>query len=224
MIFYDWTIILIIPAVILAIFAQTKVKTTFAKYSRIPASSGLTADKIAEDILARTEVDIPVEHVRGNLTDHYDPRAKVLRLSDAVYGKKSIAALAVAAHEAGHAIQDARDYLPLKIRNAILPVSSFGSSMAFPLVIGGFIFALPVLVNIGIIFYAAAVFFSVITLPVEFDASYLAMRIIKKRGYLDPEELKGAGKVLKAAALTYVASTLAALLNLLRLLILSRRN
>ena len=221
--FYDWTMILLVPAILLSLYAQIKVKSTFARYARIRSSQNMTADAVARDILLRTEVDVPVERVSGRLTDHYDPRHKVLRLSDAVYGQSSIAAIAVAAHECGHAVQDARDYFPLKIRNALVPVSTFGSNLAIPLVLFGFIFQFPPLVNIGIILYAAAVFFTVITLPVEFDASYMALRVLKKRSYLSPEELTGAKRVLKAAALTYLAAALAALMNLLRLILLSRR-
>ena len=183
----------------------------------------MKAEDVARDILIRTEMDVPVERVRGTLTDHYDPKNKVLRLSEAVYGQTSIAAIAVAAHECGHAVQDARDYFPLKLRNAIVPVSSIGSNLSIPLVLAGLIFSFPALVNIGIILYSAAVFFTVVTLPVEFDASYMALRILKKRSYLSPDELTGAKKVLDAAALTYVAATLAALMNLLRLILISRR-
>jgi hypothetical protein len=223
MYFYDWTMILLIPAMLLSLYAQYKVKSAFSRYSGVRSAQNMKAEDVARDILMRTEVDVPVERVRGTLTDHYDPKNKVLRLSEAVYGQTSIAAIAVAAHECGHAVQDARDYFPLKLRNAIVPVSSIGSNLSIPLVLAGLIFSFPALVNIGIILYSAAVFFTVVTLPVEFDASYMALRILKKRSYLSPDELTGAKKVLDAAALTYVAATLAALMNLLRLILISRR-
>ncbi|HDS03155.1 MAG TPA: zinc metallopeptidase [Firmicutes bacterium] len=223
MYFYDWTMILLIPAMLLSLYAQYKVKSAFSRYSGVRSAQNMKAEDVARDILMRTEVDVPVERVRGTLTDHYDPKNKVLRLSEAVYGQTSIAAIAVAAHECGHAVQDARDYFPLKLRNAIVPVSSIGSNLSIPLVLAGLIFSFPALVNIGIILYSAAVFFTVVTLPVEFDASYMALRILKKRSYLSQDELTGAKKVLDAAALTYVAATLAALMNLLRLILISRR-
>ncbi len=221
--FLDWTYLLLIPGILLAVFAQSAVHSAFAKYSRINGKNGYRADDIAREILRNTDVqNVPVEQVAGNLTDHYDPRSRTLRLSQGVYGNTSIAALAIAAHEAGHAIQHARNYFPLKIRNAIAPISQIASWIAPILIIAGFIFQMTGLIHLGIYFFAAAVFFTVITLPVEFDASYMALLIIRQRKYLEGEELIGAKKVLRAAALTYVASTLMAVLQLLRFVLLAR--
>jgi len=223
MLLYDPTIILLIPVIILAIWAQHKVKSTFKKYSKKHASRGFSSQEVAKDILNRTGSNIPIERVSGDLSDHYDPRDKVLRLSDSVYGKRNISAIAVAAHEAGHAIQDNKGYVPLKVRNFIAPVASFGSKLAFPLIFIGFLFQAFSLMKIGIVFYAAAVVFSIVTLPVEFNASSTALKIIKNNGYLNDSELVGAKKVLNAAAMTYVTSTLVAVVNLLRFILLAGR-
>lgn len=221
--YWDWTYLLLIPGIILAIAAQSAVHSAFAKYSRINGKNGYRADDIAREILRNTDVqNVPVEQVAGALTDHYDPRSRTLRLSQGVYGATSIAALAIAAHEAGHAIQHARNYFPLKIRNFLAPISQLASWVAPILIIAGFIFQMTGLIHVGIYFFAAAVFFTVITLPVEFDASYMALLIIRQRKYLEGEELIGAKKVLRAAALTYVASTLMAVLQLLRFVLLAR--
>lgn len=229
MFFWDYTFFLLIPPLILALYAQQKVKSTYSKYSRKGASSRITAAEVAKDVLkSRGAAKVRVERVAGNLTDHYDPRKRVLRLSDGVYSSNSLAALGIAAHEAGHAIQHHQGYAPLYLRNAIYPVANLGSSLAFPLFFIGFLFSSQgpsPLMDLGILLFVGAVAFSVLTLPVEFNASRRAMELLQQGGYLKGEELRGAKRVLSAAALTYVAATAMALVQLLRLLILrgSRR-
>ncbi|MCU0641001.1 MAG: zinc metallopeptidase [Candidatus Margulisbacteria bacterium] len=217
----DPTFLLVIPALILAFFAQWKVKSTFDKYSKVACSRGYTGASVARYILDDYRLqDIAVESVRGELTDHYDPKARKLRLSDPVYGSNSIAALGVAAHEAGHAIQDAKGYAPIKLRNGMVPVTNLGSTLAFPLFILGMFAGLPVFMDIGIVLFSLAVVFSVLTLPVEFNASARAIRVLADGHFLTEKELPGAKAVLNAAALTYVAATAMAVLNLVRLLLL----
>ncbi|MFS8524081.1 MAG: zinc metallopeptidase [Limnochordales bacterium] len=221
MFFYDPTFILLIPALILALYAQAKVSSTFAKYSRVAASTYKTGADVARELLDKAGLyDVPVERIGGHLSDHYDPRSRVMRLSPEVYSGRSIAALAVAAHETGHALQHANNYVPLNIRNGLFPVASIGSQLAFPLFFFGLIFASPSLMDIGIWLFLAALAFQVVTLPVEFDASRRAMRLLDAGGYLTREEAPGARAVLTAAALTYVAAVAMALMQLLRLLIL----
>jgi len=223
--FWDPTMILLIPALILGIWAQARVRGAFAKYSKVRAASGMTGAQAARYLLDRAGLDnIAIEPVAGNLTDHYDPRTKVLRLSEGVYGSPSLAALGIAAHEAGHAIQDRDGYLPMTIRQSLVPVANLGSGLLFPLLIGGFLFGIKPLVTIGIVLYSAAVLFQIVTLPVEFNASSRAIKVLEGSGALHPDEIGGARKVLSAAALTYVAATLAAVLTLIRLLILRDRN
>lgn len=233
--FFDPTMILLIPGIILAGWAQLKVKSTFSKYSEYEARSGLTADQIARDILNRgglsggvnrsgqnpKGLQVEVGHVSGNLTDHYDPRDQSLNLSDSVYGSRSLAAIGVAAHEAGHAFQHAQGYTPLQIRASLVPVANFGSTLAFPLVIGGIFLGTPMLAEIGVLLFSFAVLFGLVTLPVEFNASSRAIAILSEGGYLTADEIPAARKVLNAAAWTYVASALIAVLSLLRLLIIS---
>ena len=219
--FYDPTMLLLIPAIILAIWAQRLVKTTFAKYSKIPASIGMTGGDIAVHLLHESGIsDVKVEEVAGKLTDHYDPRTRTLRLSSSIAKSSSVAAIGVAAHEVGHAIQHKMVYSAFQIRQYIFPVANLGSTLAFPLFFIGFLFATPKLMDAGIIFFSGAVLFQLITLPVEFNASSRALALLRSRGYLIDEEVNQAKKVLQAAALTYVASTAVAVLNLLRLLIL----
>lgn len=221
MFFYDPTFLLLIPALILALYAQAKVQGTYAKFSRVPSTRGYSGAQLARYILDDYRLtDVDIEPISGNLSDHYDPRAKKLRLSKGVYQSSSVAALGIVAHEVGHAVQDARSYFPLKIRNSIVPAANFGSGLAFPLFFIGLIANLPFLMDIGIIFFALAVAFSVITLPVEFNASRRAIRILSDGRYLTEKEIPQARKVLSAAALTYVAATTMAVLNLVRLLIL----
>lgn len=221
MFFFDPTYVLLIPAIILAIYAQQKVRSSFAKYSRVAARTYKTGADVARELLDQAGLhDVPVERIGGQLSDHYDPRKRVMRLSPEVYGGNSIAALAVAAHETGHAVQHAANYVPLNIRNSLFPVANFGSQAAFPLFFVGFFFASEALMTVGIWFFLAALAFQVVTLPVEFDASSRAMRLLDAGGYLTKEEAPGAKAVLSAAALTYIAAVAVSLMHLLRLLIL----
>ena len=202
----------------ITLWAQFKVKRTFRKYDEFVARSGATADQVARDILRRGGLPVGVEPVQGHLTDHYDPRDRMLRLSESVYGNRSLAAIGVAAHEAGHAFQHAQGYVPLSLRTSLVPVANFGSKMAWIFLIAGFIFGWLELIFFGIVFFSAAVVFSIVTLPVEFNASSRAIQILADGGYLTSEEIPASRKVLNAAALTYVASALVAILELLRLL------
>lgn len=205
----------------ITLWAQFKVKRTFRKYDEFVAQSGATADQIARDILRRGGLPVGVEPVQGHLTDHYDPRDRMLRLSESVYGNRSLAAIGVAAHEAGHAFQHAQGYVPLSLRTSLVPVANIGSKMAWVFLIAGFLFSWFELIFLGILFFSAAVVFSIVTLPVEFNASSRAIQILADGGYLTPEEIPASRKVLNAAALTYVASALVAILELLRLLWMS---
>ena len=220
--YFDPTMLILIPGIIIALWAQMRVQSNFSKYSRVPSRSGISASDMAREILASQGIyNVRVEQVRGTLTDHYDPTAQALRLSDSVGNSNSLAALAVAAHEAGHVLQHKDGYAPLMLRNAAVPVINIGSNLAIPLFIIGLIFSWQPLVQIGILLFSLVVLFSLITLPVEFNASRRAMVILETDGYLTQDELPGAKKVLSAAAMTYVASALSAILNLLRLLIIS---
>jgi len=214
--------ILLLPAIILSIWAQARIKKTFAKFSKVTTSKRLTGAQIARSILDTNGLDkVPVNEIEGNLTDNYNPIKKTLNLSRTVYDSPSIAAVGVAAHEAGHAIQHKKAYFPLAIRNGIYPITRFGSWLAFPLILIGFFMASPALIKIGIWLFAGFVAFTLVTLPVEFNASRRAVQILTSTGYFSPAELSGVGKVLNAAALTYVAAALTALMNLLRLILLS---
>ena len=220
--FYDPTYFLVIIGVVLCLIASGRVKTTFAKYSKVRSMSGLTGAQTAERILQSAGIyDVQIERIAGDLNDHYDPKTKTLRLSDTVYNKNSVAAIGVAAHECGHAIQHNQGYAPLRIRGAFVPVANIGSNMAWPIIILGIIlgYSQP-LITLGIILFSAAVAFQLITLPVEFNASNRAIRILDDTGILGQEELRGTKKVLSAAALTYVASAAASILQLLRLVFL----
>ncbi|MGN1135632.1 MAG: zinc metallopeptidase [Oscillospiraceae bacterium] len=222
--FYDPTYIMVIPALIFALIAQCMVKSTFNKYSQVHNRRGVTAAEAARKILDENGLyDVQIERISGNLTDHYDPRANVVRLSDSVYNSTSVAAVGVAAHETGHAIQHAVGYTPIKIRNAILPVAQIGSQAAMPLVLIGLLFSrsFGFLIDIGIIVYIAVVLFQLVTLPVEFNASGRALRILEGSYILENDENRSAKKVLTAAAMTYVAAMFSALTTLLRLILLS---
>ncbi|NLC45244.1 MAG: zinc metallopeptidase [Clostridiales bacterium] len=224
---FDPTYLLLIPAILLSLYAQTKVQTTFNKYMRVPARSGITGAQAARELLKQNQIyDIKVEQVSGRLSDHYDPRSKILRLSPEVYSNHSLASLGVAAHEVGHAFQHASEYAPLKLRSAIVPVANIGSSLAMPLLLFGLILSIPALVQIGIIAFSAAVLFQLITLPVEFNASNRAIAALESGGMIQGDEAGPTRKVLNAAALTYVAATLMSVLQLLRLILISggRRN
>ncbi len=213
-----WYFILIIPTMIFTIWAQINVKSTFNKYSRVASSRGITGAMAAEMVLRANGVyDVKIEHISGSLTDHYDPRSNTIRLSDTVYNSKSIAAIGVAAHEAGHAVQYAMNYFPIKVRSAIIPVTQLGSKLAMPLFILGLVFG-SVLVEVGILLFSLSVVFQFITLPVEFNASKRAMESIRENHIAQEEELGYARKTLTAAALTYVAALATGLLSLLRLI------
>ncbi len=218
--FFDSTMIIVLPAILLVMWAQFKVKSTFAQYLKVPNSQGFTGADVARDILRKKGLtNVKVERVGGQLSDHYDPRQEVVRLSPQVYEGRSLAALGVAAHETGHAIQHAENYAPLGIRTAIFPVANIGSRLGIPLAIFGFFFFRSSnIILLGILIYTAAVLFQIATLPVEFNASSRAMAILETGGYLRREELPPTRKVLNAAALTYVAATLMAIAQLLRLL------
>ncbi len=226
--FYDWTYILLIPALILSMWAQFRVSSTFSRFSKVRASSGMTATQMAEQLLhAEGVYDVSVERTRGNLTDHYDPKNMVLRLSDSTANSTSVAALGVAAHEAGHVLQHRDGYAPLMLRTAAVPVVNIGSNLSWPLFLVGLIFSWEPLLYAGIALFALAVLFALITLPVEFNASKRALAALETNGYLQPgEEMRGAKKVLSAAAMTYVASAFMAIMQLLRLLAIagSRRD
>ena len=200
----------------ITLWAQFKVKRTFRKYDEFVARSGATADQVARDILRRGGLPVSVEPVHGHLTDHYDPRDRMLRLSESVYGNSSLAAIGVAAHEAGHAFQHAQGYVPLSLRTSLVPVANIGSKLSWIFIIAGFLFSIFELVFLGMVFFSAAVVFSIVTLPVEFNASSRAIQILADGGYLTSEEIPASRKVLNAAALTYVASALVAVLELLR--------
>lgn len=224
--FYDSTYILVILAAIISLIASAKVKSTYAKYNKVLSARGITADQVAQQILNGAGLpQIGVMQVPGDLTDHYNPNLQVLGLSQTVYGSRSVAAIGVAAHECGHAIQDAENYAPIRIRNSIVPVVNFGSKLSWPLMLLGLIMAYDPLLLAGIWLFSLVVVFQLVTLPVEFNASRRAMRILEERGILGSEELKGARKVLSAAAMTYVAAAVGSLLQLARLLMIrnSRR-
>lgn len=222
--FYDATYFLVLIGVVICLIASARVKMSFAKYDKVRSMAGLTGAQAAERMLNMSGIhDVQVQHVSGNLTDHYDPRNKTLNLSDSVYNSMSIAAIGVAAHECGHAIQHQEEYAPLRVRSAIVPVANIGSTLSWPLILVGLFFNSSMgslLITIGIWAFSLAVLFQLVTLPVEFDASARALRYLDNTGTLSEEELRGTKKVLKAAALTYVASAAAALLQLLRLVLL----
>ncbi|MFB5067070.1 MAG: zinc metallopeptidase [Candidatus Wallacebacter cryptica] len=219
--YYDPTWILVLPALIFAMWAQSKVSSTYRKYLRVFASSNYTGAQVARYLLDANGLhDVRIEMARGTLTDHYDPRTKTLRLSKPVYESSSVASLGVAAHETGHAVQHAENYVPLGIRNNLWPVASFGSQAAFPLFFIGLLFGIPVLTTIGIWFFVAALAFQVVTLPVEFNASRRALNMLTEAGFITQAERPKAKEVLSAAALTYVAAVAVSAMQLLRLLVL----
>lgn len=229
--FYDWTYILVIIGAVICLAASARVNRVFAQYSTVRSHSGMTGREAAEQILHRNGIyDVQVIHIPGNLTDHYNPGKKTLGLSDTVYNSTSVAAIGVAAHECGHAVQHATGYAPLSIRGALMPVANFGSMAAWPLIFIGLFLngqTAALFINLGILFFSAAVLFQLVTLPVEFNASGRAVKVLENSGMLYPDEVGSVKKVLGAAALTYVASAAAMILQLLRLLILTggkRRN
>ena len=223
MFYLDPTYLLLIPGILLALWAQSKVQITFNKYSKVASNSGASAATVARNILDYNGLsDVPVEMVAGHLTDHYDPSAKVLRLSESVYHSTSIAAIGVAAHEAGHAIQHQTEYTPLKVRSMLVPIAQIGSNASWFLILLGILMSNPMMARFGVILFSAAVLFQLVTLPVEYNASSRALVVLEGGGYLDRDEVGGAKKVLNAAALTYLAAALISILQLIRLIILTR--
>lgn len=220
--YIDPTYILVLIGIAITLLASVRVKSTFAKYSRVRSMSGITGAQAAQRLLNNAGIyDVRIERISGNLTDHYDPRSKTLRLSDPVYGQSSLAAIGVAAHECGHAIQHQNNYFPLKLRGSLVPVANLGSTAAWPIIILGVVLSWnSFLINLGIILFAAAVLFQIVTLPVEYNASRRAIAKLGETGILYQEELRQSKRVLDAAALTYVAAAASTVLQLLRLIIL----
>ena len=217
-------IVLVVPTILLSLWAQFKVKSTFAKYSQIRCGKGISGAQAAQILLRANNIsNVSIENVGGSLTDHYDPSSHVLRLSQPVYGETSISAVGVAAHETGHAIQHARGYGPLGLRSILVPVANIGSTIGPWIAMAGLMMSFPLLLNLGIVLFGGAVAFYLITLPVEFNASSRALVILAENNVLSDEELRGVKKVLSAAAMTYVASALTALMSLVRLILLSQR-
>ena len=222
--FYDPTWWLIIVGMILCLAASGNVSATYRKYSKIENARGMTASEVAERILKGAGIsDVQIERIEGELTDHYDPKNKVVRLSESVYHSTSVAAIGVAAHECGHVLQHYNGYLPIRVRNAIVPVVNFGSNLSWPLILLGVLFGLTKLVDVGIILFTMVLLFQIVTLPVEFNASKRAISVIRDTGILYGDEITGAKKVLNAAALTYVAGVIATALQVLRLFLLFGR-
>ena len=218
---FDPTYLLIIVGVLLSMAASAKLNATYQRYAAVRSRSGLTGAQVAQEILRSQGIyDVTVRRVSGRLTDHYDPRTKTVNLSDAVYGESSIAALGVAAHECGHAIQDANSYAPLRMRAALVPVANFGATLSWPLILFGLIMGGGPLITVGILLFSLAVLFQIVTLPVEYNASGRAVRLLDSIGILYGEEVGQARRVLNAAALTYVAAAAGSILQLLRLVIL----
>lgn len=224
--YFDPTYWLVIIGALLCIFAQLRVSTTFNKYSKVRSRSGLTGAEAAQRILQLSGIyDVRVEHIRGSLTDHYDPSSKVLRLSDSTYASTSVAAIGVAAHECGHALQHNKGYAPLSIRTALVPAANIGSKLGIPIILVGVLFGMnQIFIQIGIWVFAIAVLFQVVTLPVEFNASGRALNMLGSYGLMENDETRGCRKVLSAAALTYVAAAASSLLQLLRLILLFGNN
>ena len=224
---FDWTyLVIVLPCLILSMLASSSVNSTFKKYSNVNSIRRLTGAEAAQRVLSANGVrGVRIERVSGNLTDHYDPKTNVIRLSDSVYGATSVAAIGVAAHEAGHAVQYAQNYGPIKLRAAIIPITNLGSKLAMPLILAGILFSFfgsfsTTLVYLGIAAFSLSIVFQLVTLPVEFNASRRAMEAIETAGLLTHEEQQGARKTLKAAAMTYVAATAVAVAQVVRLLIL----
>lgn len=220
--YFDPTYVLVLIGVILSMIASAKLNSTYSRYSRVGSRCGMTGAEAARQLLARQGIyDVQVRRVAGNLTDHYDPRTKTVNLSDSVYGATSIAAIGVAAHECGHAMQDAEEYSPLRLRSSLVPVANLGSQLCWPLIIIGLLMGgSPLLIKIGILLFSMAVLFQLVTLPVEYNASHRAVTLLDETGILAGQEVGQTRQVLNAAALTYVAAAAGAILQLLRLLLL----
>lgn len=224
MFYYDSTMIILLPALLISAWAQMRINSTYEKYSRIRSGSGYTGAQVARRLLDKHGLyDVPIELVRGKLTDHYDPRSRVMRLSSEVYHGTSVAAIGIAAHETGHAYQHEERYSPLVIRNTIVPIVNLGSNLSWIIFFFGMILSIPSLLNVGILLFLGVVVFQLITLPVEFNASSRAMDVLESSGILYDEEITGARRVLKAAAMTYIAAAIASIAQLLRLIALSNR-
>lgn len=223
--YWDPTYILVVIGAVICMIASARVKGTFNKYSQLRSMSGMNGAQVAQRVLQAAGIyDVQVRHVSGSLTDHYDPRTKTVNLSDPVYNATSVAALGVAAHECGHAIQHAKSYAPLSIRSALVPIANFGSMLAWPVILIGLLFntrSSGLIIDIGILLFSAAVLFQLVTLPVEFDASRRALVMLRTQGILADDELKYTRRVLKSAVLTYVASAAAAILQLLRIILIT---
>ena len=223
--YWDPTYILVVIGAVICMIASARVKGTFNKYSQLRSMSGMNGAQVAQRVLQAAGIyDVQVRHVSGSLTDHYDTRTKTVNLSDPVYNATSVAALGVAAHECGHAIQHAKNYAPLSIRSALVPIANFGSMLAWPVILIGLLFntrSSGLIIDIGILLFSAAVLFQLVTLPVEFDASRRALVMLRTQGILADDELKYTRRVLKSAALTYVASAAAAILQLLRIILIT---
>ena len=223
--YWDPTYILVVIGTVICMIASARVKGTFNKYSQLRSMSGMNGAQVAQRVLQAAGIyDVQVRHVSGSLTDHYDPRTKTVNLSDPVYNATSVAALGVAAHECGHAIQHAKSYAPLSIRSALVPIANFGSMLAWPVILIGLLFntrSSGLIIDIGILLFSAAVLFQLVTLPVEFDASRRALVMLRTQGILADDELRYTRRVLKSAALTYVASAAAAILQLLRIILIT---
>ncbi|MEE3419985.1 MAG: zinc metallopeptidase [Lachnospiraceae bacterium] len=223
--YFDWTYILIILGAILCFIASAVMNNTASKYMKVASSSGITGEQAAERILSAAGIyDVQVNAISGNLTDHYDPRTKVVNLAEESYGKTSLTGIGVAAHECGHAIQDAQGYAPLKFRSAMVPVVNIGANFSWPIFFIGLIFQMDVLTELGILLFSLAVLFQLVTLPVEIDASHRALKMLESTGLMREDEVKDTRKVLSAAAMTYVAALASSLLQLLRLIILAGGN
>ena len=225
MFYWDWTMILVIPGLLLGLWAQMRVSSAFRKYSAVYARSGMSAEDVARSMLNQAGCgNVSIRTVSGNLTDHYDPRNNTLRLSDGVYGSSSVAAIGIAAHECGHAMQQHEGYAPLVLRSTLVPVVNLGSNLYFPIFLLGLLFSWEPLIYVGIACFALTLVFSLVTLPVEFNASGRALKVLREEHFLDDDEMKGAKSVLTAAALTYVAAMFSALASLARLLLIRNRN
>lgn len=222
--YWDWTMLLVLPGLLLGLWAQFKVKSAYAKYEKVLSQRGETANDIARRLLNDSgSGNVAIAQTSGTLSDHYDPRSNTLRLSEGVYASNSVAAIGIAAHECGHAIQQHEGYAPLKLRSAIVPVVNIGSNLYFPIFLLGLVFSWQPLIYVGIGCFALSLVFSLVTLPVEFNASSRAKAMLESGGYLSREEMQGVNAVLNAAALTYVAAAISSLLQLLRLLLIARR-
>ena len=224
MFYFDWTYLLMIPGLLLGMWAQAKVKSAYAQYSRMPSLRGVTAAQAAQTLLKRLgNTRVKVERVSGTLSDHYDPRTETLRLSEGVYGSSSLAALGIAAHEAGHAMQKFDNYAPMRWRSWLVPVVNIGSQAYFPLFLLGILFSWQPLISLGILAFSLSLVFALVTLPVEFAASRRGVAMLRESGLITLQEEDGVKQVLSAAALTYVAAAVTSLLQLMRLILISRR-